>query len=88
MPAPDRLTHAQISHVRELIRYAKEVSIEGYDLANYLVVRRVDKNGSKRYSIRPDGSGRPVLEPCLEFTDLDLFNFPFHQEEFIRTLII
>jgi hypothetical protein len=89
MPAPRELTLGQIGHIQELVKDlgTHNVEVLGYDLPNYLVIGRTDAKGYKRYSIRPDGSGRNVIEPVLQFTDDDLAEFPYRYEKVIAPLI-
>lgn len=74
MPAPNHFSDAQRSHIKNLEKLAKEVSIEGYDLAGRPVVYRRDKRGAAVYAIRRDGSGvAPPASPVLEFTIEDAY---------------
>lgn len=72
---PTELTPSQRAHLKALKEWCKWVRIDGYDLADRIVVSRQDKKGYARYSIRPDGSGCDVIEPIVEFTEEDLYEF-------------
>lgn len=86
MPAPTRLSPGQWGHIAELKKYAKSVYVDGYDLANALVVTRTDAKGTAQYAIREDGSGRPPIQPVVPFTIEDLYEFPERHYNLIQPL--
>lgn len=84
MPRFD-FTASQMAHLKALKEMCKSMHVDGYDLANRIVVTRTDRRGTVQYSIRQDGSGTQPVEPIVQFTIDDLYELPNEQ---YHTLVV